>query len=416
MTVNRRTFAKQLLAASAAPGFLGQTSSAPRAGSRGPYDVGVIGAGVFGSWIARELRRTGCRVVLLEAYGPGHTRSSSGGETRIIRSIYGANEIYSRWSLRSLDLWKALSERTGRAIFRPTGVLHLAGRDDAYERDSARVLESIGARLERLSLSDLERRFPQFGLDGVSGGLLDPDGGVLMARRGVQTVVEEAVGEGVEYLHGAVEPPKGKGTLSAIRTLDGREVAAGSFVFACGPWLPKLFPEAVGRLIQSLHAQVFFVGPPPGELRFSPPRMPAWTDNAPEGYGVPDIESHGVKVGIEPDEPPFDPDTGSRMVTSAGLDYARAYVARRFPALKDAPFIETRVCQYEATPNDDFLIDRHPTLANVWIAGGGSGHGFKHGPALGEYVARLVLEGGPVETRFTFAAIRRAAANAAAFA
>jgi monomeric sarcosine oxidase len=408
MKLRRRTFAKGLLAAGAAPGWLlGRQGPAVLKPPRG-CDVAVVGAGVFGSWIAYQLRRVGRRVALLEAYGPGHTRSSSGGETRIIRMIYGADEIYARWSMRSLELWKELAERAGQTLFHPTGVLHLTGQSPDYERDSVRVMERIGARFERLTLSDLAQRFPQLGLDGVRSGLFDPDGGVLMARRAVQSVVEQAVAAGVEYLPEAVAPPAGEGRLAAVRTTAGREIRAERFVFACGPWLPKLFPDAIGALIRSLQAQVFFVGAPAGDRRFAPPQMPAWTDRAPEGYGVPDIEGRGLKVGIEPDEPPFDPDSGDRAVTPEGRAYARAYVARRFPALKDAPFIETRVCQYETTSNEDFLIDRHPHLSNVWFAGGGSGHGFKHGPAVGEYVTRLLVDDAGAEPRFGLEAIRRA--------
>ena len=99
----------------------------------------------------------------------------------------------------------------------------------------------------------------------------------------------------------------------------------------------------------------------------------------------------------------FDPDKGERVVTAEGLDAVRKFLAQRFPALKNAPLLETRVCQYENTSNGDFLIDRHPAFDNVWLVGGGSGHGFKHGPALGEYVAARVVEGGTVEPRFTLA-------------
>jgi glycine/D-amino acid oxidase-like deaminating enzyme len=160
-------------------------------------------------------------------------------------------------------------------------------------------------------------------------------------------------------------------------------------------------------VIRSVRAQVFFAGPAAGDRRFAPPLMPAWTDNDPDAYGTPDIEGRGLKVGIDPDEAPFDPDTGERAVTPEGIAAARAYLALRFPALRDAPLVETRVCQYEMTPNGDFLLDRHPALENVWLAGGGSGHGFKHGPAVGEHVAGLVGGDAP-NPRFGLAALRAA--------
>ena len=109
-------------------------------------------------------------------------------------------------------------------------------------------------------------------------------------------------------------------------------------------------------------------------------------------YGVPDLEGRGFKLAIDAHGPPFDPDAGERLATAEGLALAREQLARRLPGLRDAPVVEARVCQYENTPNGDFLIDRHPDFENVWLVGGGSGHGFKHGPALGEYVARRVTQ------------------------
>jgi len=116
---------------------------------------------------------------------------------------------------------------------------------------------------------------------------------------------------------------------------------------------------------------------------------------------MPDLESRGFKIANDRHGEAVDPDTQSRLPSAEGIATARKYLARRFPALKDAPVVETRVCQYENTSNGDFLIDRHPAFENVWLVGGGSGHGFKHGPSLGEYVAARVKQGGPIEPRFS---------------
>jgi glycine/D-amino acid oxidase-like deaminating enzyme len=187
-----------------------------------------------------------------------------------------------------------------------------------------------------------------------------------------------------------------------VQTQSGRRVAAGNYVFACGPWLPKLFPGLLRDRIHPSRQEVFFFGPPTNARLFSPEALPIWIDFKDEAYGFPDLENRGVKVAIDRHGPPFDPDSGERVVTSQGLVEVRNYLARRMPGLKDAPVVETRVCQYENTSNGDFLIDRHPEYENVWLVGGGSGHGFKHGPVVGEYVAaRLegVREG--IEPRFS---------------
>src|SRR5262249_23344086 len=126
-----------------------------------------------------------------------------------------------------------------------------------------------------------------------------------------------------------------------------------------------------------------------------------------EIYGIPDLENRGFKISIDRHGMEIDPDTAERSVTESVLTEVRAYLAHRFPSLKDAPLLEARVCQYENTSSGDFLIDRHPDFDDAWLVGGGSGHGFKHGPALGEYVAARIVEGGEVQERFTLATKER---------
>ena len=368
------------------------------------YDAAVIGAGSFGAWTAYQLRRSRKKVVLLDAYGPANSRASSGGESRIIRVGYGSDEIYSRWALRALTLWQDLFQRVQQPLFQRTGVLWLAREGDSYNQQNLATFQKLGVPHERLTRPELERRYPQIALGPITWALLEPDTGVLMARRSVQRVVEEAVKNGVEYLAGAVATPSGSGKLSSLTTAGGSTVSAETFVFACGPWLPKLFPALLGDRIFPTRQEVYFFGVPAGDTRFASPAMPTWISQDDEFYGMPDLESRGFKAALDRHGPPFDPDTGSRVTTPEGLVAVRASLAQRFPALKDAPVVETRVCQYENTSNGDFLIDRHPEFDNVWLVGGGSGHGFKHGPALGEYVTARITEGGAVEPRFTLAA------------
>ncbi len=355
------------------------------------YDVAVIGAGVFGSWIAHFLNRAGKKVVLLDAYGPANSRASSGGESRIIRAGYGADEVYSRWAMRSLDTWKEFFARVGKPLFHQTGMLWLARKDDSYVSATQQTLARLGTRFEPLDRSEIAKRFSQFALDDVAGGLFEPESGALMARRAVQAVVEDAARNGVAYESARVSAPKGRGPATSVETESGVAVRAETFVFACGPWLGKVFPDLLGERIFPSRQEVFFFGAPAGAARFTSPAMPIWIFHADEIYGFPDLESRGVKVAFDHHGPAFDPDTGVRVASAEGIEAIRRYVARRFPALAGAPIVETRVCQYENTSSGDFLIDRHPEFENVWLVGGGSGHGFKHGPALGEYVAARVL-------------------------
>ena len=370
------------------------------------HDVAVVGAGVFGAWIAYHLQRSGKTVVLLDAYGVANSRASSGGESRVIRMGYGTDEIYTRWAMRSLVLWQELFRQADAPLFHRTGVLWMARENDPYSVGSAQTLEKLGVRFETLSRAELEQRYPQIAFGSVTWGILEPDSGALMARRAVQRVVRETLKRGSDYLPEAVEAPvhsTGKTRLAALTTRSGRSVSATNFIFACGPWLPKLFPDVLTDRIHPTRQEVFFFGIDPGDRRFAPPLMPVWVDFGDEIYGIPDLEHRGFKIAPDRHGPLFDPDKGERVVTPEGLDAVRRFLAQRFPALKDAPLLESRVCQYENTSNGDFLIDRHPAFDNVWLVGGGSGHGFKHGPALGEYVAARVEERGAVEPRFTLA-------------
>jgi sarcosine oxidase len=359
----------------------------------GAFDVVVVGAGCFGAWTARQLRAAGQRVLLVDQYGPANARASSGGESRAIRMSYGPDDVYTRLSWRSLALWKALFAEVGRPeLFQKTGVLWMTKGEDPDAAASLRALEASKIPHERLDGATLARRYPQ--IEMVEGGwaILEPESGVLLARRAVQAVVADAVRSGVQYKLAAVEPLSGEGRLEALRTADGEALRAGAFVLACGPWLAKVAPRALGGRLFPTRQEVCFFGVARGDSRFAPPAMPTWIDFGQGFYGMPDLEQRGFKIANDQHGPAFDPDSGERVPSPAALVAARAFMERRFPGMRGAPLVEARVCQYENSWNGDFVIDRHPGFDNVWLCGGGSGHGFKHGPAVGEFTAERVLK------------------------
>jgi monomeric sarcosine oxidase len=372
------------------------------------YDVAVIGAGVFGAWTAYRLCRAGVSVALIDSYGPANARASSGGESRIIRMGYGADEIYTRWSMQSLPMWKQLFVDAHRPeLFRQTGVLWIAPAGYPYALDSLAAMNTLGIPAEKLSVADLVVRYPQIDFEDDAWGVLEPQSGVLLARRAVHAVVERAEKLGVDFTVGEVKPPQAERRLSDLTTTNGDRISAGTYVFACGPWLGKVFPHLLASRIFPSRAEIFFFGVPAGSTQFREGTLPTWLYLKDEFYGMPDIEGRGFKVADDRHGATVDPDTQSRLASAETLTAARAFLARRFPALASAPVIESRVCQYENTSNGDFLIDRHPEIENVWLVGGGSGHGFKHGPALGEYVSARVLgdpqRHSPIEPRFSLA-------------
>jgi glycine/D-amino acid oxidase-like deaminating enzyme len=355
----------------------------------------VAGAGVFGAWIAYTLRRAGHTVNLLDSYGVAHSRASSGGESRIIRCSYGADELYTAMSLRSLALWREFFASIGRPqLFAQTGVLWLTEPRDAHAAASRIALRQAGVAFEDLSPNEVRRRFTQINIPSEMGAILETHAGALLARQAVQAVVAEFIRLGGAYRQAPHSPPEQESMRGHI------------LIYACGPWLGKLFPDLLGPRLFVTRQEILFFGIPPGDLRFQPPQLPIWLDfSAQRGmYGFPDLETRGFKLASDRHGPPIDPDSANRIVSPTTIAHMRAYLAERFPALAGAPIVDSRVCQYENTSNGDFILDRHPGYENVWIAGGGSGHGFKHGPAIGEYVAQLVTAARPrTEARFQLA-------------
>jgi len=366
--------------------------------------VVVVGAGVFGTWTAHHLRERGARVTLIDAYGAGHSRSSSGDETRIVRCGYGPDAIYSQLARRSLEQWRALDDRLRlpERLWHPAGVLWMATGADRYTSDTRGTLSRLGMPMEVLDSAEVRTRFPQFNTDGIDVVLLERDCGVVAARRAVRALAADLEARGVATVSARIEAPR-TSPVPTLRSGDGVDVAGDRFVFACGAWLPTVFKDLLWKRIRPTRQVVVYFGTPPGDQRFIAARLPAWVDFPSGIYGTPDVEGRGVKVGIDRHGGPIDPDRDDRVPDEASLSSAREWLSRRVPALAGAPVVESRVCAYENTDTGDFLIDRHPDHDNVWIVGGGSGHGFKHGPAIGELTARMVLDGESPDSRFAIA-------------
>ena len=400
LPLTRRAILGSITAGAVAPAVL----RAARPGSKG--HVAVIGAGVFGAWTAHHLLAAGHRVTLVDMAGPANDRASSGGESRMTRAAYGKDLIYARMAMDSLIQWQALSKRSGLPIFHPAGVLFFFPDADPYLAQSIAVHRQLGLPSEALDAGQMARRFPMIDFTGVHAGIFEPGFGALMARRSVQTLVARFVAAGGTYRLGQVAAPAATGKLNEIRLSSGDRIAADRFVFALGPWLPKYFLGLLADKIVATRQEVFFFAPPLADPRFQLGRMPGWADfnGGDIYYGFPDLEGRGVKFAHDTHGVVVDPDTQSRDYSAAALADVRSFIAKRFPLLRDAPLTESRVCQYENSSNGDFLIDRHPAVSNVVLVGGGSGHGFKHGPEVGRIAAALAASGGAQpEPRFTLA-------------
>src|SRR5215471_15533843 len=357
--------------------------------------IAVIGAGAFGGWTALFLLERGARVTLIDAWGPGNSRSSSGGETRVMRGTYGPNQPYTEMTARALRLWPKYERRWKRRFLHRTGVLWMVAQgDDSFERGSIDLLRQAKIPYQELSLAEMRKRWPQINFANVLWGIYEPDCGYLDARASCQAVVDAFVKQGGKYLRQAVRTEDlDSPALRSLLLSDGTRLKADVYVFACGAWLGKMFSQTIGDLICPTKQDVFFFGAPPGDVRFDSAHLPVWGDHVDRFiYGIPGSGRRGFKVADDTRGPVFNPTYGERFASPELLREMREYLAFRFPGLKDAPLLESRVCQYEQTPDEHFIIDRHPQMQNVWIVGGGSGHGFKHGPAIGEMMADLILK------------------------
>lgn len=389
-------------AASALPGgvAVAQAKKADADSSQRAWDAIVVGAGVFGAWTATQLQRAGKKVLLVDGRGPASVRASSGGETRLIRSAYGADAIYTKMSTASLVEWKKLSADAGLPLFHQTGILFFFNQMVDYARASIETHQRLKLPLEVLDAAALRKGFPQFDFSGIEFGLYEVGFGVLMARRSVIRLVEQFVSAGGTYRQAEASAPLAGGHSL---TVNGKQETADAIVYACGPWMERLFPELLAPRLFITRQELAFVAPPAGNASFAHGSLPAWADynDGDLFYGAPDIEGRGFKIANDKHGPTIDPDRDERHASEATYNKLREYLEMRFPGLDGAPFVGERVCQYTNSSNGDFLIDRHPEFANVILVGAGSGHGFKHGPEVGRFAAALALdEKATVDARF----------------
>ena len=376
-----------------------------KAQTRPAADVIVVGAGTFGVWTAFHLNRLGAKVTLLDAYGPGNSRASSGGETRQIQADL-TSPVYTQSAKDSYGWWKRMEEESGVPIVLDTSKLMLSTTDE-NRNDAVTIKQHHKASAipdaEILGPDELRYRWPQLHSDDISWGLLThgAGGAVMMARKGVETVAKQLAKNGGEVRIAHCTPELDENNnVTRITLQDGSTLTAGQYVFACGPWMARLFPELLSSRLRVQRRDVLFYGSPPGDARFAYPNLPTWSVRDSGYYGFPDIEHRGFKVAPWPDLNSINPDVDERLTVPQTVKRGREFLAHRFPGLGKMPITEARVCQITSTVDSNFIADQHPGSDNTWLIGGGSGHGFKHGPGVGEYVAKRIL-GKEVDPRYT---------------
>jgi glycine/D-amino acid oxidase-like deaminating enzyme len=335
----------------------------------------IIGAGTFGSSLAWWLAREGWDVVLVDQFEPGDPRATSGGETRLIRCGHGEDALYPASAWRARSLWRELEAECGAELMVECGLAWFAHREDGWEGASARVLADAGIPCERLEPSAAARLFPSLRTDDLAFVLFEPHAGVLRAQAAVRALAAAAVEHGAQLVRGRARPDGARAVLD-----DGTVLEADRVVWACGGWLAKLFGDLID--LRVTRQELFFLDGGPDWVG-----VPGYVDFDRALYGTGDIDSLGVKAAHDPDGPPLDPDAPLPPTDPAGERLVRAMAAERFPALAGVPLKGSKTCRYELSTDGHFVVGEHPEHPGVWLVGGGSGHGFKHGPALAERIA-----------------------------
>jgi glycine/D-amino acid oxidase-like deaminating enzyme len=339
------------------------------------------------------------RVLVVDAYGPGNSRATSGDETRGVRTSYGdrsgaQGEQWMRWANEAVARWRAWDEEWQKQfrtqLFYTTGDIILRKELESFTKRTKELWDKVGIRYDVLPVTEVNKRWPIVDTTDIGVVLYEPQAGVVRARRACEEVAEvfKLRGGEVKIAH-AWLGSENAGKLNHIVLSTNETVSAGQYVFACGPWLPKLFPDLLGRAIRTPLGHVFYFATPPADDRFTYPNCPSWNYPGVTGWAALLPDNRGFRVRTGGDRV-YDPDYSTRWVQERSLKAARQFVAQRFPLLAKAPINETRACHYELSASRNFIIDKHPTLSNVWIAGGGSAEGFKFGPVIGDFIAKRV--------------------------
>lgn len=366
----------------------------------------VVGAGILGSWTASALASRGFEVTLVDQFAPGNARASSGGESRTIRFAHGSDELLTEWSMQSVRHWQELDRGWHEPLQATAGATWLIrdGEDDSWETASASTLARCGAQYRWLDTDEIQSMYGRTAIRGFRRGLHEPDAGLLYARRSVRAIVARCREQGVTVATSHARP----GADGRVVLGDGSHIERDHVVWACGPWLGRLFDDVT---ITALRQHIYYFG---GD-QLGLDQMPLWLDRTSMVYGSGDLTGRGIKINTDREFVEADLDRDDRLADTATLAWLRRYLSEHFPGLADRPVTGSETNQYEMSVNGDFIIDRLPGATSWWIVGGGSGQGFKHAPMIGAEAANLLAGGAPTTSRFSLQSPRAHSESASVF-
>ncbi len=368
----------------------------------------VAGAGIMGCWTAYFLHQKGFEVSICDPFGAGNPRASSGGETRLIRHMYGEDTLYFDMAKRSMELWRNTGKTLGKALYKNTGLLIFSEKETyEYAEKSRALYKQAGLQLEKISIEALSETYPFIASNDLDHAILDTQAGYLLAADSCNTIVDHLLSKGVKWVASAAKPGDyKKGELQSVVLSDGSIVKADRYIFANGPWMAETFPDLLKGKLRVTRQPVFFFGGPAGFAAKLDKPFPVWmnrdAENKERCYGVFDTYKNSFKLAYtQLNETIIDPTSSSRTTTAQEVEHARYLMEKRFPFMREAPLLYTKVCQHTDTLDKHFILGKHSEVENLWLLGGGSGHAFKHGPALGEQMANAVEGSSIPEPRFS---------------
>jgi monomeric sarcosine oxidase len=352
----------------------------------------VVGGGVMGVATGAALASRGAEVTVLERYSLAHDWASSHGLSRAIRHEYGPAAIYTEMVTRSLALWDELARETGRHLYTETGVLTLGQPNDGHTLPGYEVMRAAGLPIERLTSEECAARFPQFCAAEFGAITYNASGGMLAASECVRALAIRLQARGGTLREGVhvvrVEPA---GTGGHVILADGTTLEADRVVITAGPWIHDVLHDLL-LPIQATQAQVIYLAGLPKES-FAVGRFPTFLADM-SYYGFPlhgsnwfKVAWHGRGADANPNDP-YPPDM-------AQVEDIRAFLRRIIPSAAEGELALVDRCMYDMSPDEDFILDRHPGDPGVIIGSGFSGHGFKFGVLIGELLAALALDAAP---------------------
>lgn len=353
------------------------------------FDVIVVGAGVMGAAAACELAVGGIRVALIDQSTLPNPRAASVDHSKVFRFAY-PDPFYVTLAVDARKRWRRLEEETSTRVLTQTGALLIGKRKPSFETKCYKALRSLGLEAEMLNSDDVVSRFRQFNAEAFLFGVYDPSGAILHAETALRVLLDLAKRRGVEIIERerVISIKQHLASRMLFITEPGGEFTSERAIIATGPWSRKLVPILTDKLTTTRQELVYFE--PTGRSRFEPGSFPIFIELESGFYGFPIHHADAMKIANHHKGFRADPSSEDR-VGDDFIEGCRAFFAEFIPGLSDASVRETRLCIYNNTPDDDFIIDWHPELENALVVTGFSGHGFKFAPTIGRIAADLVL-------------------------